>query len=544
MARRAISTPRLYRLFVCSVLLALTVPRMTQRGMFGDGIVYATIARNMSIGVGSLWAPTYTATTDTEDYEHPPLGFALEAIAFRVLGDHPAVERVYSLLMFGLTALLIAAIWRRLQLAEYDWLPLLFWILPSIVTWAVVNNMLENTQTLFTTAAVLFLLVGWRARTAAAAAWWSVAAGAAVVAATLTKGPVGLYPLVVPLVLRVVGIEGPIGSPTARRTWFVQMTVTLLAVVAASGVLLIAYEPSRHALTEYLHTQLIPSLQGKREVNADPLATLRHLGLGIAARMVVVCGLLWAIGRRGPVSQRLAPAAVFLTMALCASVPIGVSPKLVGHYFLPSVPLFALGFASLAIQPASSLMRAEPGWHRRVPAALASVLLVASAIVPVVHGAYEPRDRDLIPSLDAVAAAMPRGVVIGTCRESMADWRLHSYVNRFFGVSLQPESRPVNGWFLQQTGACQPPPGCSLAARGDTLALFRCQFSSLEHDPPVRGERGTVPSPFAILHQSPDFVDARRGPRIQVLRGDHEISLGRLGAEDEDALALSQVRCD
>jgi hypothetical protein len=40
------------------LLAVLTVPRTTQRGMFGDGLMYATISRNLSIGVGSFWAPT------------------------------------------------------------------------------------------------------------------------------------------------------------------------------------------------------------------------------------------------------------------------------------------------------------------------------------------------------------------------------------------------------------------------------------------------------------------------------------------------------
>ena len=56
------------RLAVVALLLALTIPRMAQRGMFSDGLVYATIARNMGIGVGSLWAPNYTQTAWTEFY--------------------------------------------------------------------------------------------------------------------------------------------------------------------------------------------------------------------------------------------------------------------------------------------------------------------------------------------------------------------------------------------------------------------------------------------------------------------------------------------
>jgi hypothetical protein len=49
-----------------AVLVALTVPRMTSRGMFGDGLLYATIARNMSLGVGSFWKPAMSATSYTD----------------------------------------------------------------------------------------------------------------------------------------------------------------------------------------------------------------------------------------------------------------------------------------------------------------------------------------------------------------------------------------------------------------------------------------------------------------------------------------------
>ena len=44
-----------------------------------------------------------------------------------------------------------------------DWLPLLFWLVPSIVTGAR-YNMLENTQALFTSTAILLLLDAMRAR--------------------------------------------------------------------------------------------------------------------------------------------------------------------------------------------------------------------------------------------------------------------------------------------------------------------------------------------------------------------------------------------
>lgn len=197
------------RLAVAMLLAALTIPRMAQRGMFGDGLVYATIARNLAIGSGSFWAPRYTETAWAEFYEHPPLGLALEAAAFGLLGDHLIVERAFSLIVLGLHALVIALIWRRVQPSALDWLPLLFWIMPSIVTWGAVNNMLENTQAFFTSTALLMMLAAIRAPgplrrggdSSASAMMLAAGAGMAVVAAVLTKGPVGFFPLAAPLLL-------------------------------------------------------------------------------------------------------------------------------------------------------------------------------------------------------------------------------------------------------------------------------------------------------------------------------------------------------
>src|SRR5262245_65331367 len=117
---------------------------MTQRGMFVDGVTYAVVARNMAQGVGSFWKPAFSATVYPEFYEQPPLGVGLQALAFALFGDHLAVERIFSVVVFAVHALLIVAIWRLLLPRRYDVIPLFFWILPAAVTWAVVNNMLEN----------------------------------------------------------------------------------------------------------------------------------------------------------------------------------------------------------------------------------------------------------------------------------------------------------------------------------------------------------------------------------------------------------------
>ena len=109
-----------FRLLTLAVFAAATVPRLAHRGMFVDGVTYASIARNLAEGRGSFWSPAYTATLYPQFHEHPPLGFWLQSLWFRVFGDHLFVERLYALAVGLATACLIAAIWRQLQQTPAD----------------------------------------------------------------------------------------------------------------------------------------------------------------------------------------------------------------------------------------------------------------------------------------------------------------------------------------------------------------------------------------------------------------------------------------
>jgi 4-amino-4-deoxy-L-arabinose transferase-like glycosyltransferase len=468
-------SPVVFRVAVAALFAALTIPRMTQRGMFGDGLVYATIARNLSIGSGSLWAPQYTETAWSGFYEHPPLGLALQAAAFWLLGDHLIVERVFSLIIFGLHALVIATIWRRLEPAALDWLPLLFWLVPSIVTWGVVNNMLENTQALFTSTAILLLIDAVRAPAGVATVTRSAAAGVAIVAAVLTKGPVGLFPLAAPLLFRLFGLMpaadgGIIRAPSSRRAWLF-MTVTVFAVVAMSAAALAAYPPSSHNMTMYVRTHLAPAMLGLRDVS-DPLAVVRHLAMGIVGRMTVLLALCWWMGRRAEraaaPSEAFDGALCFLALGFCAAAPIAISPKVSGHYFLPAVPMFALGFASIA--------RGFVASRAPKPILIAACAIVAAVTLFFALGRAGTRDAALLRDLDAIDRAMPREMTIGACRHPRAsrDWGLHTYVQRWYRVSLDARDMPINGWLLRADAACDAPPACVPVAQGRALTLFRC----------------------------------------------------------------------
>jgi hypothetical protein len=286
-----------------------------------------------------------------------------------------------------------------------------------------------------------------------------------VAGAVLTKGPAGFFPLVAPLAFAWLVLPPAVSADDRRRRALAVFLPTL--VVLAAGAVLAVYEPSRHNLTTYLRTQLAPSLLGQRGVS-DPLDIVRHLVAGIVGRMAALLGLCWLLARRTRVpapnnSAGLSTAGAFLLLGVCASGPFASSARLSGHYLLPAVPMFALGFALLAATLVDARVR--------------KTLLVVTVLAVVVLASRRPRRDDaLIRELDAIEHAMPRAVVIGTCPHPRAslDWGLHTYVQRWYRVSLDARAQPVNGWFLRSDPGCAVPESCAPAASGRSLALFRC----------------------------------------------------------------------
>lgn len=465
-----------FYLLVAGAFALLTIPRMAQPGMFLDGVTYAAISRNLADGIGQLWSPFYTWTVYPQFHEHPPLGFALQALAFKMFGDHLAVERAYSVALGSLTGLLMILIWRStVRDAEYDWLPIIFWLLPSTVTWSIVNNMLETTQTAFTTLAVLAFVRSLQSPKAWAWGAWGVLSGLSIVGAALTKGPTGFFPLAAPLIAACVLRN--------RATEALRTGAAMLTAVTAGGAVISWPSAPRAALSTYWDQQVAASMSGVR--GGERWSSLaRHLSGGVLMRMTALLALAgfcsWfrseASDRGG--SRPTAWSWFFLALALAGSLPVALSTRIMGHYFVPSIPLYALGFASLSlplIQPACDRWRGGKSVTRFI-GSLGVLLLIGSVAVPAFGGALERRDVDWITEFRRLSSSLPRGATLGTCEAVTADWGLHAYMMRFFRVSLDPESGREHRYYLQLTDRqCDAPPACRSIAVTERFVLRDCQ---------------------------------------------------------------------
>jgi 4-amino-4-deoxy-L-arabinose transferase-like glycosyltransferase len=213
-------------LLTAAIIAFRLLPGLARPGMFFDGVTHAAIARNMAAGTGDFWHPVFSPADGAGYHEQPPLGFWLESLFFRALGDHFWVEKLFSAVIALATAAAIAAIWRRLageraELRNLDWLPVALWAAMPGWGWMFGNNMLENTLGLFTTLAVYAILRASDTRGSTshvARRSLCLALGAAcIVAGVLSKGPVGLFPLATPLAMCIafpngrgsMGMRGP-----------------------------------------------------------------------------------------------------------------------------------------------------------------------------------------------------------------------------------------------------------------------------------------------------------------------------------------------
>jgi Dolichyl-phosphate-mannose-protein mannosyltransferase len=428
---------------VATLALAMLFPVLLLRGMSLDGLTYATIARNLAIGHGSFWHPCFTDTLFSSFHEQPPLALWFESLWFRALGDRWWVERLYSVLTVVPTAVLIGLIWRRMlqyapNFARLGWLPLLLWILMPSWFWIYRHNYLENTLGIFTALAVYSSL-----RATEATRWWpawTALAALAIAGAFGSKGPVGLFPLVCPL---VAGLT--VRRAGLRHAVLVQMGL-VLAVSAIAGVVLLDPE-ARDYFTTYFHQQILDSLHGQREIVDSALGRF-HLAwalmIDLALSAAVAAALVFVAGRRADTSNGAAlrgPMAFCFLTALSASLPIMISPKQSAYYAAASWPFYCLGLAVWCAGATESLVArwaSRPSFPRTahwLRLASISTVVLAITLSPLWHG-LAFRDGELLDDVGRIGGIVGPYRTIAITPELQEEWSLRAYLYRQHFISL------------------------------------------------------------------------------------------------------------
>lgn len=431
----------LFGLFACNNLLT--------RGMFMDGLIYTSVASNMAEGVGSFWHPVYTATQFPDFYEHPTLMMWLLGLWFKLFGSSMMAAKGYSVVVLLLTAALIVTIWRRLVCPmnsspithhpslKYVWLPLLMLTLIPDVALAAHNNYLESTMTVFVLAAVWLVLRGTTTHHSSFIIH-HLLAGLMLALAALTKGPTGLFPLALPLLLWLFGERKGFGHVAGGTLAMVAGLVVPLAL------LWFCVPDAQEFLRKYFENQVIGGSQVLVTERTYIVKTLfSHTAVVlVVAVAAALFGILDKKAPWRPTGDSWRRFGLMFALALCGTLPMMVSTKQRAFYLLTVFPFVALAVAAL-IEPLVRHLerRVESGKWRTVLSVATMAVLLAAVVANALHYGKPGRDKVLIADMDVIAPVLQEGETVTITPDLASANSLHGYWYFYHHVTLDANAR-------------------------------------------------------------------------------------------------------
>lgn len=447
--------------FVAAVFAAVLIPSLVTRGMFLDGVTYAAISRNLADGIGTLFTPHYTPTLYPQFFEHPPFAFWIQSLFFRAFGDGFLTERIHSFFMALASAAGIAILFRKVcppLVKRFWWLPILLWISMPLVFWSYRNNVLENTTTVLTLIAVFFFLKSLDKNKIA----FGLLGGVFTALAFLTKGPVGLFPAAVPLIGWIV---------YRRRGGVLPAALGFLWPAVALLIARWAIPGMADNLAGYFDTQLIPALQGRREITTQShFHLLKRLLSELSLPIALVIAVAIFKSRRTTSFRTVATGRwLFLLIALSASLPLLISLKQRSFYLVPSMPYFVLA-ASLYAVPRLADLRPSKLFTRTVLSLGIAGLAAVGVVSVIIFGSYG-RDEAKLGDVRRIAHFLPEGTVVSTDSHVWYDWGSHAYFARHGRIGLDVDHLHPYRLTFKNSGDSIPP--------GHSLGLNDLRYYSL-----------------------------------------------------------------
>lgn len=440
-------------LIVFAFACALWLPNLFTKGMFMDGVYHALFAHNLVHGIGGFWTPQTADYAHPSYWDNPQLSEYFLSLWYKLLGDYYWVEKLYSLFSALIQLVLISSLWRiyfadRAEAKKYSWLPCLLFLVIPLTSWCYSSNLMENVMSVFTTSSVIAFLIFLRR--GKNLVLYSVIGGSLIFLALLTKGPVALFPLAVPFFF--------IWSQESFN-WkksFLYMLVQF-AVMAVIFAFVFSIDASKNFLHHYLEVQLLPNLNHQSKDNTSHFAILLQLLLALSP-LLVLSLITFFIGRKRAIEDKifLSNALIFITIGLSASIPIMLSAKQNKHYLLPSLPLFAVGFACF-IFPIVKLI--EEKFSEQVNEKVSKTAKVACVIVIGVclclsiknTGSYS-RDETLLIDIEQIQLLVENENVIRADWSLYSDWALRVNLNRWYDKKIcMPDEIAETNFYLTKS---------------------------------------------------------------------------------------------
>ncbi len=437
-------------LLIAAIAALHWLPNLFAKGMFMDGVYDALFAHNFVQGIGSFWNPQTADYAHPEYWDNPQLSSYFLSLWYRVFGDYYWVEKLYSLFTALVQLVLIASLWRiyfadKAEVRSYSWLPCLLLLIVPLTSWCYSGNLMENTMSIFTTSSVIVFLLFLRKRKNLLL--YSSIGGALIFLALLTKGPVALFPFAVPFFF--IWIE-------ENFSWKQSFAYMLMQFVVAAALFVFVFsmDAPTNFLQHYLAVQLLPVLTHQPSPGGSHFNILIQL-LATLSPLFVLSALSFFISKKESTSDKslLKTALVFIVIGLSASAPIMLSAKQNKHYLLPSLPLFAVGFACLVLPLLKWLEGKFKSEKLMQFLKLVCVLVIGLCVFLCIKnaGTYS-RDEVLLKDIERIQALVKSEKVIRTDWSLYSDWALRVNLNRHYDKKIcMPDETASTSFYLTKT---------------------------------------------------------------------------------------------
>lgn len=435
-----------FYIIVLALFIGVTAKSMFTDGMFMDGLWYAVISRNLAEGIGSFWDLYFTQTVYPHFHEHPPLAFGMQSIFFRMFGNSILTERFYSFFTFVFTGLIMVLLWNKTTLKKYrslDWLPLFFFVITPLIIWCVSNNLLENTMMIFTSLSVLFIILSLSKNR-----WLNLLlAGVMLYLGFLTKGPVALFPLSLPLWIYIINHD------ISFKRVIIDTTVVVIGLLTPFLVVYLIEPASIESLLTYFNHQVVGSLKNARSVDSRLYIIENLLNNLIPIGILMLIVFLLTVKSKVK-NQRSKWTYVFLALGLSGVIPIMVSMKQSSFYMLASFPFIIIALAEM-IAPRvyfftnrinyKSVRYKRFNWF-------SYLFLILCIVVTALQSNRIDRDKETVEDVYAIIEIVPENTILSIQSEMANDWSLHGYFYRHAHISLDYEQKFNAQYIIVQKG--------------------------------------------------------------------------------------------
>jgi 4-amino-4-deoxy-L-arabinose transferase-like glycosyltransferase len=428
---------------VAGVFLIIVSYSLFSDGMFLDGVLYSTMAKNEARGLGTFWQPHMSETIFPVFVNHPPLAFGLESLFFRILGDSRFVERIYSLLTIILTGLIIVMIWKSLgKKSSLGWLPILLWIAIPSVTWATVNNMLENTMGIFICLSVLFYIKSLRSHRVLLI----FLSGLMLSFGFLTKGFVTFFPLTFPFFFWLFTRK------TTFRHVFIDSSLLLISAVLPLVLVYSLMAEARLVLPEYLRITF--DLTVNSATKDSRFFIVNRLFMELLPDIGVILLFLLVCRRKNlslnQLTENRSLALSFFCLGLSGVLPIMITRVQSGYYLLTSLPFFAISFGLMVLPLVEKII--EKINFRSSGYTLFKLtgitLFLTGICLSAIFSGHINRDQNKIKDMRVIAGIIPENSVVNILPPMCTDWSLHVYYARYRNISLDWDLNNRHGYLL------------------------------------------------------------------------------------------------